>query len=102
MYTSVSIYPIYGISSPFAALSLSQLRPDCTSNVGFKNWLKNDSVIVVTIDPVSKINGTIMSPIFKSITGLSPISFCTSGEPFLSLPTSRLSAVGLIRLNPEC
>lgn len=75
---------------------------DCILNVGFKNWLKNDLLIVVIIDLVFKINGIIMLLIFKFIIGLFFISFCISGEFFLLLFISWFLVVGLICLNFEC
>jgi hypothetical protein len=51
---SVSTYPMYGVSKPFAALSCSQVLSLCNLSFGSKFLLKNDSVMVLTIEPVSK------------------------------------------------
>jgi hypothetical protein len=40
---SVSTYPMYGISKPFAALSCSQVLSLCNLSFGSKFLLKNDS-----------------------------------------------------------
>jgi hypothetical protein len=64
---SVSTYPMYGISKPFAALSCSQVLSLCNLSFGSKFLLKNDSVMVLTIEPVSKRQVTIIpAPVYAS------------------------------------
>jgi hypothetical protein len=66
---SVSTYPMYGISKPFAALSCSQVLSLFNLSFGSKFLLKNDSVMVLTIEPVSKRQVTIIPAIFNLTVG---------------------------------
>ena len=98
---SVSTYPMYGIAKPFAALSCSQVLSLCNLSFGSKFLLKNDSVMVLTIEPVSKRQVTIIPAIFNLTVGhLATVFLKTMDEPNFSFPpTGRLFAVGCPCLN---
>ena len=98
---SVSTYPMYGISKPFAALSCSQVLSLCNLSFGSKFLLKNDSVMVLTIEPVSKRQVTIIPAIFNLTVGyLATVFLKTMDELNFSFPpTGRLFAVGCPCLN---
>lgn len=72
--TSSSTYPMYGIFSPFAAVSWSQLQVfNSFSFCGLRCCsLKKACVTVVTIDPVSRRHDTSAPPILTSTTGHCP------------------------------
>lgn len=55
---------------------------------------------MLIIDPVSNIQGIIMSAILILTIGLCPTDLLTRDEPLDPAPTNRLPVVGFVRLNP--